>query len=296
MTQQPFEQVGGPVGLFDTSPERQALAMLDAFTSVGAESFDLTVTDLAGKKTGFRRDCSTQQLREYMGQMLQSAAARQRNLIIRPKPAQALLIQLDDIDAAVVQTVKPVAFLILRTSPGNYQAWVAVRDGDGDFARRLKMGVGADKSASGATRISGSLNCKAKYAPAFPLVETVHVAPGLVVRRADLEARGLAAKTPPAPPALPPRHASLSRPGGPLRFPDYPRCLRDAKRKAEGQPDRSGADHFFCYLSAQWGWSVEATAEELLRVSAKAQEKGRAYALHTARDAAEKTGKHGGGA
>ena len=72
-----------------------------------------------------------------------------------------------------------MSFLILRTSPGNYQAWVAVADGDADFARRLRKGAGADLTASGATRVSGSLNFKEKYAPAFPRVETVHASPGL---------------------------------------------------------------------------------------------------------------------
>ena len=65
--------------------------------------------------------------------------------------------------------LRPVSFLILRTSPGNFQAWVAVADADADFARRLRKGAGADLTGiSGATRVSGSLNFKQKYAPAFP--------------------------------------------------------------------------------------------------------------------------------
>ena len=40
-----------------------------------------------------------------------------------------------------------------------------------DLARRLRKGAGADPTASGATRISGSLNFKTKYAPEFPLVD-----------------------------------------------------------------------------------------------------------------------------
>ena len=60
--------------------------------------------------------------------------------------------------------------MVLCTSPGNFQAWVAVK-----VRRRISpgdsQGAGADPSASGATRISGSLNFKTKYAPAFPAVE-----------------------------------------------------------------------------------------------------------------------------
>src|SRR5262249_59034538 len=100
------------------------------------------------------------------------------------RPGAAALIQLDDLDEPAAGRLMPVAFLTLRTSPGNYQAWVAVADSDADFARRLRKGARADLSASGATRVSGSRNFKEKYAPAFPTVETVHACPGLVATRA----------------------------------------------------------------------------------------------------------------
>jgi hypothetical protein len=55
-------------------------------------------------------------------------------------------------------------------------------------------------------------------------------------------------------------------------------------------PDRSMADFFWCMMAAQRGWSIEETASELLKVSAKAQERARlhdeGYALITAQDAA----------
>jgi hypothetical protein len=57
------------------------------------------------------------------------------------------------------------AFLTLTTSPGNHQAWVAVSDIKNDedakdFSRRLRKGMGADKTASGATRVAGTVNYK----------------------------------------------------------------------------------------------------------------------------------------
>ena len=62
-------------------------------------------------------------------------------------------------------------FLSIETSPGNFQAWVALGSiPDKDFARRLRKGAGADPTASGATRVAGSLNFKDKYAPEFPRV------------------------------------------------------------------------------------------------------------------------------
>jgi hypothetical protein len=81
----------------------------------------------------------------------------------------------------------------LETSPGNYQAWVALDAGscDKDFARRLRKGAGGDDTASGATRIAGSLNFKEKYAPGFPRVRMSHSTPGLMTTASDLESRGL---------------------------------------------------------------------------------------------------------
>jgi hypothetical protein len=50
------------------------------------------------------------------------------------------------------------------------------------------------------------------------------------------------------------------------------------------------ADFFWCMLAAQRGWSIEETANKLLEVSAKAQERARlrdeGYALITAQKAA----------
>jgi hypothetical protein len=68
-------------------------------------------------------------------------------------------------------------------SPGNFQAWLALPGAeDKDFARRLRKGTGADTTASGATRVAGSLNFKDKYAPHFPRV-AIHTAhPALPAR------------------------------------------------------------------------------------------------------------------
>lgn len=94
-----------------------------------------------------------------------------------------------------LEQLRLASFLILRTSPSNFQACVAVADGDADFARRLKKGTGGDLAASGATHVSGSLNAKEMYSPALPRIETIHTSYGLVVTRAKLEALGVT--TPP---------------------------------------------------------------------------------------------------
>ena len=51
-----------------------ALAMLDAFASVGAASFDVTLTDLAGEKTGYQANRSVEELRRSIRACLEAAA------------------------------------------------------------------------------------------------------------------------------------------------------------------------------------------------------------------------------
>ena len=174
-----------------TAAAQQALEMLDTFASVGAQRFDLTFTDALASKVGFRGNRPSTQLRLAMPEILNEPLDQQHNVIVRPRSAGATLIQLDDLDDDAAKRLRPVSFLVLRTSPGNYQAWVAVSDGNADFARRLRKGAGADLAASGATRVSGSRNFKEKYAPAFPCVETVHAGPGkMVTARRSRSPRG----------------------------------------------------------------------------------------------------------
>ncbi len=261
-----------------------ALEMLDAFASVGAERFDVTLTDAAGDKVRFRGNRSLDQLRAAMPAILEEAAERQHNVIVRPRSSGATLIQLDDLGQDAAARLRPVSFLTLRTSPGNYQAWVAVADADTEFAKQLRRGAGADLTASGATRVSSSRNFKEKYAPNFPRVETVHSSPGRVATRAELEALGIVAPPEQATPAAMP--VSHRRPDA-RGWPSYQRCLDNAPpARGGGRPDISRADYTFCLLALDWGWGVEETAARLMQESGKARENGAAYALRTARNAA----------
>ncbi len=263
---------------------RQPQEMLSVFASVGAQRFDLTITDLAGVKVGFRSNCTLDALRFALPDLLREAASRQHNLIVRPRSSGPRLIQLDDLGHSAAELLWPVSFLVLQTSPGNFQAWVAVADADTDFARRLRRGTGADLTASGATRISGSFNFKHKYAAAgFPRIETIHSCPGLIVKRSDLEALGVVAPTEKV--SSPPARAS-PRSGG-KAWPSYQRCVENAPRARDGdRPDISRADFTFCLLAIDWGWNIADTAARLMRESSKAKENGEAYALRTAQNAA----------
>lgn len=275
----------------------EAFRMLDTFASVGATHFDLTHINLEGEKRGFRPQQTLSQLKNSLPRLFPGATARQNSIIVRPHSDSAQLIQLDDLKTDALARVHDVAFLTLQTSPGNHQAWVAVsglKNGEEtkEFARRLRKGAGADPSASGATRITGTTNYKRKYEPDFPTVTIVDAAPGRIVTQAQLESLGLVAPPEPAPAVIPIRsrrkHLAVE---GERTWPDYERCVSGAPASKEGDgPDRSMADFFWCMMAAQRGWSIEETANKLMEVSAKAQERARlhdeGYALITAQNAA----------
>jgi hypothetical protein len=268
----------------------EALAMVDAFASVGANSFDITWTDATGEEQAFRRNWLAAHLYQALpAWMLDDAERKQRNVIVRPRAGSSVtLVQLDDLDAAKLARVTDAAFLILETSPGNYQAWVALRAADDkDFVRRFKKGVGADATASGATRVAGSLNFKTKYAPNFPrvMIRAAHLE--RVTTIAALERLGLvAAPELVAQPLRTPPPARVSS-GVNRKWPSYAICLDGAPLDSEEVgPDRSRADFVWCMTAITWGWTAPEAAARLMEESTKAQANGKAYAELTARNAA----------
>jgi RepB DNA-primase from phage plasmid len=281
----------------------EAQRMLDAFTSAGAERFFVTKTNVREEKT-LAWPTSPERLREVLPAVLRTATVRKscdvgggrtiiagENVIIRPMGRTTAFIQLDDLPADALEKVRPFAFLTLATSPGNHQAWLAVPDLKGkipeddlkDFVRRVKKGVG-DKSASGAVRLAGTENFKIKYDPDFPRVTIVECCPGRMVTKDQLERLGMLSPPDPVKPPLIPFRASGSRQS--KEWPSYQRALEraPAARNHKG-PDRSMADFVWCMTSIDWGFGVEATAEKLLEESGKARDRGRDYALQTARNA-----------
>jgi hypothetical protein len=273
-------------GSSDNPNSQAARDMLDAFTSVGAEKFNVTWTSRNGEKIHFRREVPADKVRHFVPALLSNAEKLERNFIVRPISSRAVFIQLDDLSREGLERVKPVAFLGLETSPGNYQAWVALPAGgaDKDFARRLRMGTGADDTASGATRVAGSLNFKDKYAPDFPRVQMAHSAPGLIASASQLESMGLVVKPEKPPPHYPMPKAFRSRNG---KWPSYVMCVQGApENRDKTGPDISRADFTWCMTAITWGHSIEATAERLMEESAKARENGERYALMTVGNAA----------
>ena len=270
-------------GAFD--PITEALRLLDLFASVGADTFDLTHTNQHQEKRGFRPAQSLAQARASMPYLVPSAARRQNNLIVRPRSKTVALIQLDDLLPDNLARIAPAAFLVLQTSPQGIQAWVAVKDAPKGFAARLKEGTGADKEASGATRVAGTANFKPTYAPDFPTVRIVAAQSGHTVTPETLEALGVVApaKAQPIPPAVASRTPAVPRTS---KWPSYARCLENAPVGASGHAKRTSADFVWCKIALSWGHGIEDTAARLLLESDKAKENGEAYARQTAEHAA----------
>jgi hypothetical protein len=227
------------------------------------------------------------------------------NLIIRPVcriPETAVtFVQLDDLKADQLERVRPASFLIFSTSPGNYQAWVAVSGYSGDtvdLCRSVRTALGAgDHAATGSTRIAGSENFKSKYAPEFPMVRIVHGVPGRVMKPEQLQGMGLLADPEPArafaigtdvcknaPARVSP--AKYDRP-----WPSYQITLSRTRARRDGSgPDRSLADFNWAMTCCTGGKSIEDTIAKLMEVSANAQERAargdEGYARITVQNAA----------
>jgi hypothetical protein len=264
--------------------------MLDAFASVGATRFDVTWTNAAGEEQAFRRNSMTAYLARILQAVLDDAAQKQRNVIVRPRGGTGVtFVQLDDLNEEKLARVASAVFLTLETSPGNFQAWAALSENtDKDFVRRFKKGAGADGSASGATRIAGSLNFKDKYAPDFPRVAIREAHPGRMTTAAELEGLGLVAPpeivTEPTP--TPPSPARRQRSSLRRKWPSYQRSLDGAPLNSEGTgPDTSRADFVWCMTAISWGWRKDETAEKLMEESTKAKTNGKTYADLTAQNA-----------
>jgi hypothetical protein len=261
--------------------QREARAMLDAFASVGATRFNLTWTNSAGEPRRSHKGMSLAEITRTMPGMLDSAISERRNLIVRPYGTGVSFIQLDDLTADKLPRIAPARFLLIETSPGSFQAWLALAGDHGKkFARRVRKGAGADLTASGATRVAGSLNFKDKYAPDFPRV-AIRAAQQHTTSADELAQLGLVA----APDDFAPLPPALS--ASPYRWPSYADTLKGAPRNRAGDgPDRSKADFVFAMTCISWGFGIEATAARLMMESTKAREEGKSYADGTARNAA----------
>jgi DNA primase RepB-like protein len=296
-------------------PEAVSEALrIDTFASVGANKIHVTKTGINGDVL-WGKPYSPEDLRKVLPAMIRVAEKLEEcdlldkngnvtgharaggNLMVRPMSETAAFIQLDDLSEANLDRVRAAAFLTVRTSPCNHQAWIAVPkfasdQGRKDFTRRVKKQVTADSSATGSVRLAGTSNFKAKYIGNFPKVEIIDAVPGRTTTAEALQSLGLVAPEDPAPTVVRFKTARNNKQGsGERNWPDYERCVIAAPRSREGQgPDRSMADFFWCLMAAQRGHAIEDIAARLLEVSSKAQGRARlhdeGYAFITAQNAA----------
>ncbi|MEH1845244.1 MAG: DNA-primase RepB domain-containing protein [Nostoc sp.] len=275
-------------------PAYAAFEMLELFASAGADRFDVTLTSLQGEKIRYRPNLETQDVRCKISKSLERAQEQQQNIIIRPRVSDksAFFVQLDDLNDTQLLKVQSAALLTIETSPGNFQAWMAIAADkvmpEKEIGSALRRSRGADISASGATRLAGSRNYKEKYAPDYPTITISHSSPGLVMTTQQLQAMGLLTIPSRMVPKPILRNEWMEK--KPKRFPDYDRCLQNAptNTKGDGQ-DTSRADYTWCMIAIDWGWSVEETAAQLLRERTDDRKRHRntqRYAEATARSAA----------
>jgi hypothetical protein len=256
----------------------EALCTLNAFTHAGVRRFNLTRTDINRTRCDFRCARNSGAMRILFPVLIPLCWKLQQNLIIRPeKPVSGALAQLDDLDGGQLDRVRPVAFLIVETSPGNHQAWVAIWGGDGDLVKRFMKGVGADPRVSCSGRVPGSPNVKPKYAPDFPMVRIVEVRSGRTTTPRELESLGLLAESVAARAFSKSAGASdiqvrNSGNGSPRGWPDYDYCLQHAWLKKDGTRDRSAADSLWCKFARQRNHEMHSIKAKLPDVSEKARQ------------------------
>jgi hypothetical protein len=276
-------------GYSDKPDHGEAQAMLDLCTSVGARAVDLTLTNSAGDKEWFRRNLSLSELGRMLPAMLDDANTRKRNVIVRPHGPGVTFLQLDDLKA---HQLPAVAFVEIETSPGNYQAWLALSGThDREFCSRVRKGSGADIGASGATRIPGSINWKPDHAPEktgrphYPHVMIRQARLGRTTTAAELDQLGLVAPKKVIPTLSPARFEAPNL----RKWPDYQYNLDRAKPNKTGDGlDLSGVDFVWCMTCSTWGFEEKDIIERLLEVSehARLPDNGKPYAERTAKNAA----------
>jgi hypothetical protein len=252
----------------------QAETMLTAFEDVGVSKFDLTLATEKRQAAEFVPGITIAKLRRALPSLFDRNEREWLNFIIRPRFGRDnRLVQLDDLDATKANKILPYSFLAIETSLRNYQVWLAFQDRDADFARRLKKGVGADTGASGAVKIAGSVNIKAKYAPNYPRVQVVHIDTDPPYANAEkLEQIGMVA----APISIKERLAGIKVGRPPNAWPDYQRCVAGAPMASHGGKDISRADFTWAKIALEkfrWIHQPDRVAEQLFLLSPKAQDR-----------------------
>ena len=243
--------------------EDDAIAAGDAFWSVGAHPDQvLFKNDVTGVVDP--RDVTDDDLSANLGAWIEDAERRGQSFIVRLRGDG--LIMVDDCDEESREFLEPLAFLTVETSPGSFQAWLAVDGADLEQTRRriflglAQRGMEGNGGSYGSLRWPGSINFKPeRRGPGgSPVVRVVIAQPGVRVSLEELAGFGLLPELPAAAPSLPvcdPRQFA-----GPQKRPDYDKCLAVKRTRSE-------ADAQFVWIALQRGFSDSEIAAMLAEVS-----------------------------
>ena len=206
---------------------------------------------------------------------------RRQSLIVRPHSgAGNVLAQLDDIRGGALERMRSKAFLTLETSPGSYQAWLAIVGADDRLVRRLVKNVGVDWNASCAVRVAGSPNCKVKYAPDFPTVRISRLQLFRKILPVDVEE-----DLEPDSIMQPQERAVQKSSENKQIWPEWDFFLRKARSKDDGSADLSRIDYTWAMVALKRGFAFDAVVERLQQISPKAKaecnRKNKGYARRT---------------
>ena len=208
---------------------------------------------------------------------------------MRPHGPASPSLQLDDLESRPnLPKLAPAVFLALETSPGNFQAWLALPGKeDREFARACCAKAPAPMRPRAAQRASPAASIsRTSTRPNFPRV-TIHAAqPGRTTRPPSLSGlawshrrknlrrclRPLPARSPAA--TANGRATQCALDGAPLN-------------SEETGPDISRADFVWCMTAITWGLAKEEIAETAYgRKAPRRRRNGKGYAELTVRNAA----------
>ncbi len=299
---------------FSGLPEDQAVATVEAFESVGVEMFKAVFVGIYPLKGDAERlgsepkqknvSFAAADLRARIPEYIKRNREQNCNVAVR---AWGALIQVDDCNAEILERLKPFAFYAEETSPGNFQAWLALpksfTGADGKMSeagkairKRLlkkfkKNGELANGGAYGSTRLPGTFNIKEKYQPDFPQIRVTYVALGRIVTPDELDRAGLLASVE----IKTVLRETVSRSTSsklPTSFPNYNEFLNRKLVAGGDRADRSSADIAFACRALSLGWSKEDVISELDRLSEKAQGRKDGYSTKTVESAADWIASH----
>jgi hypothetical protein len=278
-----------------TNPLKQRLTdagnMLNSFVSVGVESFGLTKKMETGRVRSYQL-MQADELFAALRKLVANAGARRESLIIRPflnAETSRAIIQIDDLNNNYAKFT-PFSFCVTETSSGRYQAFLCVEDGKSKYnlvRRQLNATAKADRGATCAARLAGTLNNKAIRRlndGTYPDVRLVQAVSNRVVEIAQLVSAGLigqATGTPHGKRTNARRKCRnlRSTTNQPMRrlthLPSYEVSLDSVQIKDDGEPDRSAADLLFAITCLRWKPPIprEQIVELLMRHSEKAYER-----------------------